>query len=248
MRSKNILLIKKITNGKYLDVIGLIVVLVGSFSLGYHKTKIQFEFQKTEYNFPLGYFSILNVGFSMIATRLLTKKNNLGNLIHTFNTPLSGGIDYLLGNVGAILTYPISIFANYVSFKIWKKKKNLNNIDTIFYKNLVQGMLLSLILNYIAIKYLTNKPIDWIIYFSIAIPAGLTFGGTFNNIRMYPDNWILWQIYNMSKIIQSIVLLNIANTLKYIFYMINALLGYITWKDDKNLQKHNFTTQKHSKN
>jgi Nicotinamide mononucleotide transporter len=237
MKSKNILLIKKITNGNSLDYVGLLVVLIGSVSLGYHNTKIQFVFQKTEYYFPLGYFSILNVGFSMIATRLLTKKDNFGNLIHTFNTFLSGGIDYLLGNIGAILTYPISIFANYLSFKIWKKKKILNNIDTIFYRNLAIGMFLSLTLNYIAFRYLSNKTIDWLVYFSIALPAGLTFGGTFNNIRMYPDNWILWQIYNISKIMQSLVLLNIANTLKYIFYLINALLGYITWIDDKKLQK-----------
>jgi hypothetical protein len=237
MKSKNILLIKKITNGNSLDYIGLLVVLIGSVSLGYHNTKIQFVFQKTEYHFPLGYFSILNVGFSMIATRLLTKKDNFGNLIHTFNTFLSGGIDYLLGNIGAILTYPVSIFANYLSFKIWKKKKILNNIDTIFYRSLVIGMFLSLTLNYIAFRYLSSKSIDWLVYFSIALPAGLTFGGTFNNIRMYPDNWILWQIYNISKIMQSLVLLNIANTLKYIFYLINALLGYITWIDDKKLQK-----------
>jgi nicotinamide riboside transporter PnuC len=98
-------------------------------------------------------------------------------------------------------------------------------------------MFLSLTLNYIAFRYLSNKTIDWLVYFSIALPAGLTFGGTFNNIRMYPDNWILWQIYNISKIMQSLVLLNIANTLKYIFYLINALLGYITWIDDKKLQK-----------
>jgi hypothetical protein len=237
MKSKNILLIKKITNGNSLDYIGLLVVLIGSVSLGYHNTKIQFVFQKTEYYFPLGYFSILNVGFSMIATRLLTKKDNFGNLIHTFNTFLSGGIDYLLGNIGAILTYPVSIFANFLSFKIWKKKKILNNIDTIFYRNLAIGMFLSLTLNYIAFRYLSNKSIDWLVYFSIALPAGLTFGGTFNNIRMYPDNWMLWQIYNISKIMQSLVLLNIANTLKYIFYLINALLGYITWIDDKKQQK-----------
>ena len=57
----------------------------------------------------------------------------------------------------------------------------------------------SLILNYIAFKYLSDKPIDWRLFLAIAIPAGLTFGGTFNTARMYPDNWFMWQIYNLTK-------------------------------------------------
>jgi hypothetical protein len=29
------------------------------------------------------------------------------------------------------------------------------------------------------------------------------------------------------------MILNIANTIKYVFYLFNAILGYITWRDDK---------------
>lgn len=230
---KTISVIKKITNSQYLDIIGLIIVLLGSLYLGYHKTEIPINLNNTIYNFPLGIFSIINVGFSMISTRLVTKKNNIGNFIGTFNTALSGTIDYLLGNAAAILTYPISFIGNYFAFKIWRKKQILNNIDAIFYRNLVIGMLLSLLLNYLGFTYFSNKPIDWKLFFAIAIPAGISFGGTFNTGRMYPDNWIMWQLYNVSKIVQSILILNIANTIKYVFYLFNALLGYITWKDDK---------------
>lgn len=233
LSGNQIALIKKITNGRNLDLIGLLIVISGSIFLDYHKTRYYFSMDNISYYFPLGFFSIINVGFSMIATRLVTKKNNLGNLIHTFNTTLSGTIDYLLGNIGAILTYPISIVANYLSYNHWKKDNRLNDIDFAFYRNLVVGMITSLILNFIAFYYLSPKKIDWLLFMSIAFPAGLTFGGTFNNIKRYPDNWFLWQVYNLSKIIQSIFILNIANTIKYSFYMINAILGYITWNDDK---------------
>ncbi|WP_445455828.1 nicotinamide mononucleotide transporter [Flavobacterium sp. HNIBRBA15423] len=231
-----LLKIKEITNGKYLDLVGLAIVLLGSFYLEYHKTVVPITFQKTIYIFPLGIFSILNVGFSMIGTRLVTKKNNLGNFIHTFNTFLSGAIDHLLGNLAAFLTYPVSVIGNYLSYKIWKKKMILNSIDAIFYRNLLLGMILSLLLNYIGFYYFSSGAIKWGLFFAIAIPAGITFGGTFNTPRMYPDNWIMWQIYNLSKIIQCIMLLNIANIFKYVFYFINAILGYITWKDDKAKQ------------
>ena len=225
--------IKSITNSKYLDIIGVFLVVGVSVYLEYYKTTYDFSFNGKNYSFYLGYFSIINTCLSMIATRLVTKKNNIGNLISTCNTLLSGSIDYLLGNIGAILTYPVSFFGNYFAFRIWKEKRILNSIDGIFYRNLFFGMALSLVLNYIGFKYLSDKPIDWALFFAIAVPAGISFGGTFNNSRMYPDNWIMWQTYNLSKIVQSVMIMNIANVIKYLFYLINAMLGYVTWKDDK---------------
>lgn len=230
---KSIKIIKSITNSQYLDVIGLVIVLGGSIYLEYHKTIIPIYLFDLSFDFPLGVFSIINVGFSMISTRLVTKKNNFGNFIGTLNTALSGTIDYLLGNAAAILTYPISFIGNYVAFRFWKKKRILNSIDGIFYRNLVFGMILSLILNYLGFTYFSEKTIDWKLFFAIAIPAGISFGGTFNTSRMYPDNWIMWQLYNIAKLVQSVMMLNIANTIKYVFYLFNAIIGYITWSDDK---------------
>lgn len=236
MSNSIITTIKKITNSTYLDFIGLAIVLAASLTLGYHNTEIDFTFQGTKYVFFLGYVSIVNTGFSMIGNRLVTKKNNFGNLITTCNTFLSGSIDYLLGNAGAILTYPVSFIGNYLVFKAWKKSKILRSIDFIFYRNILLGFFFSILLNYIAFKYIAQTPIDWKLFFAIAIPAGITFGGTFNTARMYPDNWFLWQFYNLTKIIQNILLMNVANVAKYAFYFFNAIMGYITWNDDKKAQ------------
>ena len=178
----------------------------------------------------------------MTATRFVTKKNNLGNLIHTFNTMVAGTIDFLLGNLGALLTYPVSFFGNLFAYRIWKKKQYLNSIDAIFYRNMVLGMLLSLVLNFIGFKYFSEGSINWQLFFAIAIPAGISFGGTFNVGKMYPDNWFTWQLYNLAKIIQNILMLNYANTAKYVFYLVNASLGYISWRDDKIVQDRNKAT------
>jgi hypothetical protein len=228
--------IKSITNSRYLDYIGVVLVVSISFLLKYHETLYDFEWNQKSYSFYLGYFSIVNTILSMLATRLVTKKNNFGNLISTCNTLLSGGIDFLLGNIGAVLTYPVSFFGNYFAFKIWKKKQYLNTIDLIFFRNMGIGILLSFVLNYIAFTNFSTGAIDWKLFFIIAIPAGISFGGTFNLGRMYPDNWFNWQVYNAFKIVQNLMLLNIANTIKYVFYMVNAILGYITWNDDKKRQ------------
>ena len=228
--------IKSITNSRYLDYIGVVLVVSISFLLKYHETLYDFVWNQKSYSFYLGYFSIVNTILSMLATRLVTKKNNFGNLISTCNTLLSGGIDFLLGNIGAVLTYPVSFFGNYFAFKIWKKKQYLNTIDLIFFRNMIIGILLSFVLNYIAFTSFSTGAIDWKLFFIIAIPAGISFGGTFNLGRMYPDNWFNWQVYNAFKIVQNLMLLNIANTIKYVFYMVNAILGYITWNDDKKKQ------------
>ena len=233
LSEKSIKSIKSITNSTYLDIIGLIIVLTASFTLGYHKTVFDFTFLGKSYVFFLGYLSIVNTGLSMIGNRLVTKKNNFGNFLATCNTFFSGFIDYLLGNVGAILTYPVTFIGNYLVFKAWRKSTVLRSIDFIFYRNLILGFVFSLVLNYIAFKYLSDKPIDWKLFFAIAIPAGLTFGGTFNTARMYPDNWVMWQVYNLTKMVQNLLQMNIANTAKYVFYFFNAIIGYITWKDDK---------------
>ncbi len=233
LSEKTVSAIKALTNSTYLDLIGLAIVLAASFSLGYHKTVYNFSYHGKNYTFLLGYISILNTGLSMTGNRLVTKKNNIGNIITTCNTFLSGTIDFLLGNIGAVLTYPVSFIGNYLVFKSWKKSRILRGIDGVFYRNIVLGFILSLTLNYIAFAYFSEKGIDWILYFSVAIPAGITFGGTFNTARMYPDNWFMWQFYNLTKIIQSLMLLNIANTAKYSFYLFNAIIGYITWNDDK---------------
>ena len=234
-KSKLIRIIKSITNSQYLDVIGLVVVLTASISLGYHKTEYNFTFQHKNYVFCLGVVSIINTSLSMIGTRLVTKKNNIGNFIGTFNTVLSGSIDYLLGNIGAILTYPISFFGNYFVFKSWKTKKILQSVDIIFFRNMLFGFLVSFLLNYIAFRYFSTSEINWKLFFAVAIPAGISFGGTFNTARMYPDNWFTWQVYNVFKLIQNLMQGNIANVAKYGFYFINAVLGYVTWNDDRKL-------------
>lgn len=228
--------IKILTNSTYLDIIGLIIVISVSVLLKYYKTVFHFNFNGKNYVFFLGYISILNTCFSMIGNRLVTKKNNIGNFITTCNTFLSGSIDYLLGNVGAILTYPVTFIGNYLVYNSWKKNRVLRKIDLIFYRNISLGFVFSFILNYIAFDYLSTNEIDWKIYFAVAIPAGLTFGGTFNTARMYPDNWLLWQFYNLTKVIQNLLLWNIANTAKYVFYLFNAIIGYITWQDDQKKQ------------
>ena len=61
------------------------------------------------------------------------------------------------------------------------------------------------------------------------IITALTFSGTLNMPRMYADTWGFYEVYNGFKLYQNVLFGNIAYVAKYIFYLINALLGWIVW-------------------
>jgi len=225
--------IKLITESKYLDIVGLVIVVGGSIYLGFHKTvkPIHFLFINTE-NYPLGIQSVIGVGFSMLATRFVTRRNNIGNFIGIFSTISACMVDYLLGNKAAILTYPISFLGNYYSYYSWNQHKEIIpiDIDRGFFLNFIYGFSISLLLNYIGFtSFLSESISNFPLFITSVIIVGLTFGGQFNTAKRYKDNWFTWQIYNVIKFIQNIQLGNIAQLLKYLFYFFNAILGWITW-------------------
>jgi hypothetical protein len=37
----------------------------------------------------------------------------------------------------------------------------------------------------------------------------------------------------LTKMVQNVLLMNTANVAKYAFYFFNAIIGYITWDDDR---------------
>jgi hypothetical protein len=118
--------IQKITESVYLDYIGLIIVIFGSIYLGFHKTIKPLDFFGFEIkNYYLGYQSILSTSISVMVTRLVTRRKNIGNLIGTFNTVSVAMIEFMLGNTAAIITYPVSVIGNYYAYHLWKQKKEV---------------------------------------------------------------------------------------------------------------------------
>lgn len=237
-RSELTKIIKLVSESKILDIIGLIVVIGGSIYLGFHNTikPLNFLGFSTE-NYPLGIQSVVTVGFSMLATRFVTRRKNLGNFIGVFTTISTCMVDYMLGNQAAILTYPVSMLGNYYSYYSWNKQKEVVpiGIDKGFFVNFIYGFTISIVLNYIGFTNFLSEPISKItLFITSVIIGGLTFGAQFNTAMRYKENWFTWQIYNGFKFYQNFCLGNIAYMLKYIFYFFNALLGWLNWTDVKN--------------
>ena len=126
-----------------MDVIGVLLVLVISFALGFHKTIRQ--------DLPIGIFSTFGAAGSMMVTRLVTKRNNIGNLIGLLTAVNSAFVDYYLGNDAAFLTYPISFLGAGISYLYWKRRKDRipRKIDSIYFINIGFAFVLGIALNYI---------------------------------------------------------------------------------------------------
>ena len=99
-----------------MDLLGVALVIGVSISLGFHLTVRE--------GIPIGYFSTFGAAGSMMVTRLVTKRNNIGNLIGLLTAVNSAFVDYYLGNEAAFLTYPISFLGAGVSYLYWNRKKD----------------------------------------------------------------------------------------------------------------------------
>ena len=146
--------LKNFLESTYLDILGVVLVVGGSFYLGFHKTEVN--------GLTIGWFSTIGVGFSMMVTRLVTKRKNIGNLIGLGTAINSAFVDYYLGNEAAILTYTISFLGAGISYVYWKRRPNKipRKIDRIFFLNIGAAFILAVALNYIGFTDFLKAPID----------------------------------------------------------------------------------------
>jgi len=65
--------LQKITESKWMDVVGVATVLTASIALGFHKTVVA--------GLPIGILSTVGAAVSMMGTRWATKRKNWGNAV-----------------------------------------------------------------------------------------------------------------------------------------------------------------------
>ena len=135
------LLLRRIVHSKYIDVLGVVLVVGITLYRNFHETiyyegGIRFGIPFSSLwsyiekgAFPIGILSILGAVFSLLATRFLVRQSNVGNVIWIFTTINSGVIDYLFGNHSAIITYPLTFGLALLSTKKWYEGERIKNAD-----------------------------------------------------------------------------------------------------------------------
>jgi len=233
--------IRKIVLSRYLDIFGAVLILGVTLYKGFHQTVyyqggIQFGIPVNELwsyfmkgAYPLGVLSTIGAVFSLLSTRLIGKQNNIGNGIGVATTVNSGLNDFLFGNLSAVITYPFSFFLNAFATLNWHKGIILRERDVYYYLINIGGILLGYLLVYLGFR-LFEENWDMILFHSIGITFGLSLGANFCTALKYKETWLSWIVYNVFNLVKNIVLGNIANVVKYIFYLFNSIVTLADWK------------------
>jgi nicotinamide riboside transporter PnuC len=223
--------LQKITESKWMDVVGVATVLTASIALGFHKTVVA--------GLPIGILSTVGAAVSMMGTRWATKRKNWGNAVGVITSVNSAIVDYFLGNKAAFLTYPVSLIGNALSFLAWRRRENRipRSLDRYYFWVAAGAFALAFGLNYIGFTGFLTHPIaseDVSKFWVTALITGITFSGTLNMPRMYADTWVFWLVYNVLKLYQNILFGNVAFVAKYIFYLVNAVMAWRVWHFVRN--------------
>lgn len=241
MKRETRTLVRNLVQSKDLDKFAALLIFGVCIWRGFHGTiyfngEIQFGIpilELVEYMkkgaFPLGIVSMVGAIFSVLATRLVGKQNNWGNFIGILTTVTSGVIDYLFGNHSAIITYPITFFIHTYAFSKWKKGEGIRKRDIYYYLILASGMLLGFALVYLG-AYLFGGNTDPTFLILVSIIFGLSVGGNVCNAFKYEETWFSWVVYNIINLAKNAIQLNLANVVKYIFYLFNAAVTLLDWK------------------
>lgn len=234
-------LVRNLVQSKYLDVFAALLIFGVCIWRNFHGTiffngEIEFGIPMSELvnymhqgAFPLGIVSMIGAIFSVLATRLVGKQNNWGNFIGILTTVSSGGIDYLFGNHSAIITYPVTFFIHTYAFSKWKNGERIRQRDIYYYLIIAAGMLLGFALVYLG-AYLFGGITDPTFLILVSVIFGLSVGGNICNAFKYEETWFSWVIYNIVNLAKNAIQLNIANVVKYVFYLFNAAVTLLDWK------------------
>lgn len=233
--------VRKLVHSKYIDIFGALLILATCIYRDFHGTyyhhgEMTFGIPISELGsqiskgaIPLGIWSTIGAVFSLLSNRLIGKQNNVGNMIGVATSVSSGTIDYLFGNGSAIITYPFSFLLNSLSVFKWQKGEKIKKRDLFYYIIVGVGLILGFALVYLG-AYLFGGKTDTAFLIVVSLTFGIALGGNFANAFKYEETWFSWAIYNVIQLIKNIMLLNIANVAKYIFYLLNSVVTLADWK------------------
>lgn len=228
----------------YFDTLGVLIVLGTSLALHYWSKPLSaswfFHGQVNGFTrLPLlGIFATLSAVASILSTRFIAKQKALGNSISWVNVIVAGVVDFLNGNVGAFLTYPISMITNWLPTRTWNKYSKVGRVKPFLLIALIGlSITVSFGLNAFAFRF-SGWGLDAMYWFSSTTFA-LALTADILNIFRIKDQWYIWSVYNVANLGKALIQGNFANVGKYSYYIINSLIAILTWtvKRESNKEK-----------
>lgn len=219
---------------KYADLFGVALVITIAIASGYLGTNLAkyVDWGPITNFIPLGVISVINVGISMMSTRLTGRLSNIGNVLGIINTALSGAIDYILGNKAAIITYPVTFIVYTFAIRRWQNSERGKAMEPptgakgqlIISSIVVGSFAFSLIANYVGYGGKTS-----FLFWITTVVFGLSLSANILNALKLTMQWQFWFLYNTVQCIKALTQGNFANVGKYIFYIINSVAALLLW-------------------
>lgn len=236
--------LRKFAESQYFDLVGVALVVGIAICSGYLGTRLDKyvnwgDLQWIATIIPLGLISVVNVGLSMMSTRLTGRVDKKGNLYGIVNVVLSGSIDYILGNKAAYITYPITFLIYAYAIKKWNESQEgkPNEMDeSKKWKYLMRfslaSIFISVVSNWIGYGFNMNT-LAWVttVAFALSLIANL-----YNMLKLTAQ-YQFWLVYNFVQLTKAFVQGNYANVGKYVFYIVNSIGALILWNDEEKEQK-----------
>ena len=226
--------LKQFAESKYFDWFGVALVVGIAIMSGYLKTQLS-TYIDAEWSayVPLGLISVINVGFSMVSTRLTGRISQAGNVFGIINVALSGAIDYILGNKAAIITYPVTFVIYTCAIASWERSIE-GKAKTMSKRALTIIIAVTTVLAF-AFSYYTNKfgyggQMNTLAYIT-TIAFALSLVANVLNAFKLTNQYHFWLVYNFVQLAKAFVQGNFANVGKYIFYIFNAIGALFIWDD-----------------
>lgn len=219
---------------RYADLFSVALVVAIAIGSGYLSTNLAkyVDWGPWTSIIPLGLISVINVGISMMSTRLTGRLSNVGNVLGIINTALSGTIDYILGNKAAIITYPVTFIVYTFAIRKWQNSERGKAIEpptgakgrAIIAGIVVGSFAFSLIANYIGYGGKTT-----FLFWITTVVFGLSLSANILNALKLSMQWQFWLFYNLVQCVKALTQGNFANVGKYVFYIINSVAALLLW-------------------
>lgn len=246
-KTENVLL-RSIVHSKYIDIVGVILVLSiciynGFLETVYYQGGIQFGVPLSNFTeyiskgaFPIGFLSTIGAIVSLLAARMIVKQQNLGNLIGVFTTINSGIIDYLFGNHSAIITYPLTFIIAIIATKKWHYGERIKKADATYFLLIIAAFIVSYSLVWFGFYLFGTTIKNEFFKHTVAIIFGISLVGNISTAFKYEQTFLTWSFYNIAQILKNVIQGNLANVIKHLFYLVNAILTFFDWKLNGDLK------------
>lgn len=223
-----------LAKSRWMDWIGVMIIIIGAGLAGWFNETLGMvnkDVPAWAMLIPFGIISTLSSCFSLISDRLDARLNKWANWLSLFQTIIAMWIDAMLGNQSAYITYPITFAVYLFAIHNWHKIGEGKIAKPLTGKKakIVAGVsIIGAITFSAATNYIGFQSFSWLYWLTTIVFAMSLIANIYSALKL-DTQWSYWLIYNFVQLVKNITQLNIPNTIKYCYYIVNSLAGKAYW-------------------